>query len=97
MVLNFVYCLYYSVGRVSPGSSNVPLAELSGAVLPLPAAAAAGRPVPGPAEAAPRSAPPPDEGPESLVPSAPQRQEQHYQQPGGGHQPAADPQPTERG
>lgn len=73
-----MYCLYYPVGRVSLGSGNVPLAELSGAVLPLSAAAAAGRPVPGPAEAAPCPAPTPDEGPASLLPPAPQGQEQHH-------------------
>lgn len=89
--------LYHPVVRVSPGGGDVPLADFSGTVLPLPAAAAAGRPVPGPAEEAPRPAPSPDEGPESILPPAPQGQEQHHQQPGGGHQPATDPQSTERG
>lgn len=85
------------VVRVSPGGGDVPLADFSGAVLPLPAAAAAGRPVPGPAEEAPRPASPPDEGSAGLLPSASQGQEQHHQQPGGGDQPAADAQSTERG
>lgn len=76
--------------RVSPGGGDVPPALLSGAVLPLPAAAAAGRSVPGPAEEAPGSAPPPHEGAAGVVPPAPQRQEQHHQQPGGGRRPAAD-------
>lgn len=89
--------LFCPADRVSPVSGDVPLADFSGAVLPLPAAAAAGRPVPGPAEEAPRPAPPPDEGPASVIPPAPQGQEQHHQQPGGGHQPATDTQSAERG
>lgn len=83
-----------SVVRLPPGGGNVPLADFSGAVLPFPAAAAAGRPVPRPAEAAPRPAPAPDEGPAGVLPPAPQGQEQHHLQPGGGRQP--DPQPHER-
>lgn len=38
----FVCALRCIVGRVSPGGSDVPLAEFSGAVLPFPATAAAG-------------------------------------------------------
>lgn len=93
----FVCALRCIVGRVSPGGSDVPLAEFSGAVLPFPATAAAGWPVPGPAEEAPSPAPPPDEGSPSLLPPASPGQEQHHQQSGRGHQPATVPQSTERG
>ena len=87
--------VYRTVGRVSPGGSDVPLAEFSGAVLPLPAAAAASRPVPGPVEEASRPAPTSDEGPAGLLSPAPPGQEQHHKQSGGGHRPATEPQPTE--
>jgi len=81
----FLLCLYLfiisnpsSACRISPGGSHVPPAELPGAVLPLPAAAAAGGPVPGAAEEAPRPAPPADEGPARLLPPAPPPQEHRH-------------------
>lgn len=88
--------LCQTVSRVSPDGSDVPLADFSGTVLPFPAAAAPGRPVSGPAEAAPRSASQTDEGSARVLPPASQGQEQHHPQPGGGHQPATDPQSAER-
>lgn len=64
--------------RLSPGGCDVPLVKFSGAVLSLPAAATASRPISRPVEEAPRPTPAPDEGPESFIPSTPQRQEKHH-------------------
>lgn len=87
--------LCQTVARVSPDGGDVPLADFSGAVLPFPTAAAPGRPVSGPVEEAPRSASQADEGSACFLSPASQGQGQYHPQPGGGHQPATDPQSTE--
>lgn len=89
-------CTSVTVARVSPHGGDVPLADFSGAVLPFPAAAAPGRPVSGPVKEAPRSASQADEGFAGFLPPASPGQEEHHPQPGGGHQPATDPQSAER-